>query len=74
MKSEFRSKAKGLLMGRDIRPRPMSVSKDEFDKSYERIFGKKPNLDEKLLARKVIGNTNYSDTLEGNWEQVLEEK
>ena len=52
--SEFRSKAKGLLMGRDIRPRPMSVSKEEFDASYERIFGKKPDLDERLLARSFV--------------------
>lgn len=38
---EFRKKPKGMLMGRDLRPRPMKISKEEFDKRYEKIFGKK---------------------------------
>jgi len=39
--SNVRKKPKGLLMGKDLRPRPMSISKDEFDKRWDKIFGSK---------------------------------
>ncbi len=39
MPSGVRKKPKGLLMGRDIRPRPHN--KEMFDNNYEKIFGHK---------------------------------
>jgi hypothetical protein len=30
------------MAGKGSKPRPLAVPKDEFDKSFENIFGKKP--------------------------------
>ena len=48
-------------MSKGSRPRPLSVSKDKFDDNFDRIFGKKANVE--TLTIRVSGTTGQGSTL-----------
>ena len=48
-------------MSKGSRPRPLSVSKDKFDDNFDRIFGKKANIE--TLTIRVSGTTAHGSTM-----------
>ncbi len=48
-------------MSKGSRPRPLGVSKEQFDDNFDRIFGKKANVD--TLTIRVSGTTAHGSTL-----------
>ncbi len=47
--------------GKGSRPRPFSVSQEEFANSFERIFGKKKKTDAEKFDEQVIMKQEYYD-------------
>tara|TARA_R110002072_G_scaffold22605_1_gene79163 strand:- start:1358 stop:1552 length:195 start_codon:yes stop_codon:yes gene_type:complete len=48
-------------MSKGSRRRPLGVSKDKFDDNFDRIFGKKANVE--TLTIRVSGTTAHGSTL-----------
>ena len=48
-------------MSKGSRPRPLSVSQEKFDDNFDRIFGKKANVE--TLTIRVSGTTAHRSTL-----------
>lgn len=49
--------------GKGSKPRPFSVSQEEFDNNFDRIFGKKKKSDaEKFDEQVIMKNEYYDDT------------
>ena len=48
-------------MSKGSRSRPLSVSKEKFDDNFDRIFGKKANIE--TLTIRVSGTTAHGSTL-----------
>ena len=48
-------------MSKGSRPRPLSVSQEKFDDNFDRIFGKKANVE--TLTIRVSGTTAHVSTL-----------
>jgi hypothetical protein len=52
---------KRRVMSKGSRPRPLSVSQEKFDDNFDRIFGKKANIE--TLTIRVSGTTAHGSTL-----------
>ena len=50
--------------GKGSRPRPYSVSKDEFDNNFDRIFGKKKKTDAEKFDEAIMKNEYYDQDIE----------
>ena len=48
-------------MSKGSRPRPLGVSQEKFDDNFDRIFGKKANIE--TLTIRVAGATAHGSTL-----------
>ena len=47
--------------GKGSKPRPYSVSQEEFDNNFERIFGKKKKSDVEKFDEQVVMKNEYYD-------------
>jgi hypothetical protein len=47
--------------GKGSKPRPFSVSQEEFDNRFEAIFGKKKKSEEEKFDEKVVMKDEYYD-------------
>lgn len=47
--------------GKGCKPRPFSVSQDEYDKRFDAIFGKKKKTEEQKFDEQVVMKDEYYD-------------
>lgn len=52
--------------GKGSRPRPYSVSKDEFDNNFDRIFGKKKKTDAEKFDEAIMKNEYYDQDIDSS--------